>query len=405
VRLDFALRNSVGFFWYSWRAVDRPTHLRDPYLVKSVIHSSKILSAFRSPGEALPLKEIAQRSGLSKTMSFRLLYTLDQCGLIEKVGRNLYQSTVRPLKQRLWRLGYAAQGTDYQFSKEVSTSLARAAQEEGVELIALDNRYSARTAQRNADLLVREKVDLAIEFQTDETIAPIVAAKYREAGIPMIAIDIPHPGATYYGANNYEAGLIGGKYLGRWVKEHWHSELDEIVLLELPRAGNLPQMRLTGMLVGINLTFPNAKNCRVTHLNGDGELGRSFEVVRKHIRQSRSRRVLVGAINDVSAIGALRAFEEAGRADTCAVMGQNASPEGRAELRQPNTRLIGSVAFFPERYGADLIQVSLDILNRKPVAPAVFVDHKLVTPATVDHFYPNDRLLQPESQAQPHSVS
>jgi IclR helix-turn-helix domain len=29
------------------------------------------------------------------------------------------------------------------------------------------------------------------------------------AGIPMIAIDIPHPGATYYGAHNYEAGLIG----------------------------------------------------------------------------------------------------------------------------------------------------------------------------------------------------
>jgi len=26
----------------------------------------------------------------------------------------------------------------------------------------------------------------------------------------MIAIDIPHPGATYYGANNYEAGLIAG---------------------------------------------------------------------------------------------------------------------------------------------------------------------------------------------------
>jgi ribose transport system substrate-binding protein len=370
------------------------TPRRDPYLVKSVIHSSKILSAFRSAGEALPLKEIAQRSGLPKTMSFRLLYTLEKCGMVEKVGANLYQSTLRPAKQRLCRLGYAAQGTNYQFSREVSTSLERAAKEEGIELIALDNRYSAKIAQRNADLLVREKVDLAIEFQTDETIAPIVAAKYREAGIPMIAIDIPHPGATYYGANNYEAGLIGGRYLGRWVKEHWHSELDEIILLELPRAGNLPQMRLTGMLVGINLTLPTAKNCRVTHLNGDGELGPSFEVVRRHIRSSRSRRLVVGAINDVSAIGALRAFEEAGRAETCAIMGQNASPEGRAELREPNTSFVGSVAFFPERYGPDLIKVSLDILNKRPVPPAVFVDHKLVTPMTVDHFYPNDRLLQ-----------
>jgi ribose transport system substrate-binding protein len=367
---------------------------RDPYLVKSVVHSSKILSAFRTAGEALPLREIAIRSGLPKTMAFRLLYTLEKCGMVEKLGANLYQSSFRPLKQRLCRLGYAAQGTDYQFSREVTSSLERAAQAEGIELISLDNRYNAKIAQRNADLLVREKVDLAIEFQTDETVAPIVAAKYREAGIPMIAIDIPHPGATYYGANNYEAGLIGGRYLGRWVKEHWHSELDEIILLELPRAGNLPQMRLTGMLVGINLVLPTAKNSRVTHLNGDGELGASFEVVRKYIRGSRSRRLVVGAINDVSAIGALRAFEEAGRAETCAVIGQNASPEGRAELREPNTRLVGSVAFFPERYGPDLIKVSLDILNKRPVPPAVFVEHKLVTPTTVEHYYPNDSLMQ-----------
>lgn len=366
---------------------------RDPYLVKSVVHSSKILSAFRSAGEALPLKEISIRSGLPKTMAFRLLYTLEKCDIIEKVGANLYQSTIRPVKQRLCRLGYAAQGTDYQFSREVSSSLERAAAAEGIELISLDNRYSPKIAQRNADLLVREKVDLAIEFQTDETVAPIVAAKYREAGIPMIAIDIPHPGATYYGANNYEAGLIGGRYLGRWVKEHWHSELDEIILLELPRAGNLPQMRLTGMLVGINLVLPNAKNCRITHLNGDGDLGPSFEVVRRHIRSARSRRLLVGAINDVSAIGALRAFEEAGRSEMCAIMGQNASPEGREELRVPHTRFVGSVAFFPERYGADLVRVSLDILNQRPVPPAVFVEHKLVTPTTVDHFYPNDSLL------------
>lgn len=372
---------------------------RDPYLVKSVVHSSRILSAFRSAGEALPLREIASRSGLPKTMAFRLLYTLEKCGMIEKLGANLYQSSFRPLKQRLCRLGYAAQGSDYQFSREVTASLERAAQAEGIELISLDNRYSAKIAQRNADLLVREKVDLAIEFQTDETVAPIVAAKYREAGIPMIAIDIPHPGATYYGANNYEAGLIGGRYLGRWVKEHWHSELDEIILLELPRAGNLPQMRLTGMLVGINLVLPTAKNCRVTHLNGDGDLGPSFEVVRRYIRGSRSRRLVVGAINDVSAIGALRAFEESGRTDTCAVMGQNASPEGRAELREPNTRLVGSVAFFPERYGPDLIHVSLDILNKRPVPPAVFVEHKLVTPTTVDHYYPNDSLMQVNSPA------
>ena len=116
---------------------------RDPYLVKSVIHSSRILSAFRSTGEALSLREIVQRCGLPKTMCFRLLYTLEKCGMVEKVSTNLYQAMIRPTKQRLCRLGYAAQGTNYQFSREVSSSLERAAREQGIELIALANRYSA----------------------------------------------------------------------------------------------------------------------------------------------------------------------------------------------------------------------------------------------------------------------
>src|SRR6187200_1704028 len=368
--------------------------VRDPYLVKSVMHSAQLLSAFRTSGEALPLREVAARSGLPKSMAFRLLYTLERCGMIEKVGENLYRSYVRPLRQRPFRLGYAAQGTDYQFSKEISTGLQRAAAAQGLELICVDNRYNAKIAQRNADVLVREKVDLVVEFQTDEHVAPIVASKYREAGIPMIALEIPHPGATYFGANNYEAGLIGGRHLGRWAKLQRCTDADEIVLITLDRAGSLPRMRLTGMLVGMKEIYPAIENCLVTYLDGDGKLGESFEAMRRHLRSSRAPRFLIGAINDPSALGALRAMQEAGRVNSCAVMGQNASPEGRAELREPGTRLIGSVAYFPEKYGAEILAVALDILHRRPVPPAIFVKHQLVTPENVDHIYPNDRLLQ-----------
>jgi ribose transport system substrate-binding protein len=363
------------------------------YLVKSVMHAAQLLSAFRSTGEALPLREISARSNLPKSMTFRLLYTLERCGMIEKAGENLYRSHVRPFKQRPFRLGYAAQGTDYHFSKDVSTSLQRAAAAQGLELICLDNRYSAKIAQRNADVLVREKVDLVIEFQTDEHVAPIVAAKYRAAGIPMIALEIPHPGATYFGANNYEAGLIGGRHLGRWAKLQRCGDADEIVLITLDRAGSLPRMRLTGMLVGMREACSQLETTKVSYLDGDGKLGESFEAMRRYLRTCRAKRLLIGAINDPSALGALRAMQEAGRQETCAIMGHNASPEGRAELREPGTRLIGSVAYFPEKYGAEIVAVALDILNRRTVPPAVFVRHQLVTPENVDHIYPNDQLL------------
>src|SRR5258707_14590739 len=123
----FAMQNSAR------DAMSQSPRTRDPYLVKSVLHASRLLSAFRSSGEALPLREVAGRSGLPKSMAFRLLYTLERCGMVEKVGANLYRSSLRPFRQKLYRLGYAAQGTDYQFSKEVSTSVQRAAAAEGIE--------------------------------------------------------------------------------------------------------------------------------------------------------------------------------------------------------------------------------------------------------------------------------
>jgi hypothetical protein len=77
------------------KQMSRDPRIRDPYLVKAVVHSSKILSVFRTPGEGLRLNEIALRSGLPKTMAFRLLYTLEKCGMIEKPGKNLYRSSMR----------------------------------------------------------------------------------------------------------------------------------------------------------------------------------------------------------------------------------------------------------------------------------------------------------------------
>jgi hypothetical protein len=87
------------------------------------------------------------------------------------------------------------------------------------------------------------------------------------------------------------------------------------------------------------------------------------------------------------------AYEEAGRLAGCAVMGQSGSPEARCELRRPSTRLVDSVAYFPEGYGDGLVRIALEILCRRPVPPALFTRQQLLTSANVDYVYPNDRLM------------
>ena len=235
-------------------------------------------------------------------------------------------------------------------------------------------------------------MDLVIEFQTHEEVSALVAHRFLDAGIPMIAIDIPHPGAVYFGASNYQAGLTGGRALGKWARENWRGEVDEILLLEERIAGLLPSSRVTGMLHGVRECLPLAAAAPVKSFDGRGAFEASLQAIRKHLRNSAARHVLLLANNDPSVLGAIRAFEESGRAECCAAMGQNAIPEAREELRNPHTRLIGSVAYFPERYGDELIPLALSILAGKPTPPAIFVKHQLATCANVDRLYPLDSL-------------
>lgn len=366
---------------------------RSNYVIKSLVHASQVLAVFRSKAEVLRLKDVVARTGFNKAMCFRLLFTLRECNFLEKVGENQYRLVYDVRPTRKCRIGFASQGQESSFAREVSAGILRAAENAHVELVVMDNKYDPRIALRNADQLVREGVDLIIEFQTDESAAPAIAAKVQEAGIPMIAVDIPHPSASYFGANNYEAGLVGGRHLGRWANKNWHGLVDEIVLLEIRRAGSVPQTRVLGMLVGMTEVVRPSYRGRVVNLDGDGQFGTSLECVRKHLRSTKAKRILVGAANDSSALGALRAFQEAGRTSECAIVSHNAEPEGRAELRDAKSRLVGSVAYFPEEYGPHLIRLALDILDQKPTSPAVFIKHQLITPENVDHFYPNDRLM------------
>jgi ribose transport system substrate-binding protein len=369
-----------------------PRGSRDRYVIKSIVHATTLLGAFEAPGEVLRLRDLVSRTRFSKGMCFRLLHTLHQCGFVEKVDERHYRLTTEIRRRRKYRIGYAAQGQDSSFPREVHAGLVRAAAREQIELIVVDNRYQPSVAIRSAEHLIREKVDLVIEFQTDEAVAPAIASMYHEAGIPLIAIDIPHPGATYFGANNYEAGLLAGRYLGRWARQLWDSSVDELLLLELVRAGPMLRARMRGVPAGLKETL-RTEGYKIVSIDGDGQFKTSLERVRKHLRESKARRVLVGAANDPSALGAARAFQEAGRAATCAIVGQNAEPDARTELREPRTPLVASVGYFPEKYGDGLIRLALDILARKPAPPAVFVRHQLVTRENVDHLYANDALL------------
>jgi ribose transport system substrate-binding protein len=361
------------------------------YQLETVARACSVLRVFSNDEETLSLADIVGRTGLEKTIAFRIVRTLEEQSFLRKVSGRRYSTNVQLRGSRRFRIGYAGQTSDSPFATAVEESLRRSAARSQVDLIVFDNRYSEKVALRCAKQLIAERVDLAIEFQTHQKISPLISSMFQAAQIPMISVDIPHPGAIFYGVDNYSAGLAAGRALVKWCKNHWHGQADELLLLELEIAGSLPYLRMSGVEAAVRQTIPAIK---VVRMETRGEFARTLVSVRNRLRSTRAAaKTLIAGVNDPSVFGALRAFEEAGRLESCAAMGLGAIPEARSELRRPGRRLIGSIAFFPERYGDDLIQLAMDILQKRNVPPAVFAKHELLTRENVDSFYPGDSVL------------
>ena len=211
----------------------------DIYEVQAVRKACELLKAFQTPDEVLRLGDLVSRTGINTTTAFRLLHTLEQQGILERVRRYGYRLLIKAATTRRYTFGYASQGEDRSFAQEWTESIAQAASNRNVDLISLDNGFDPEIALKNADSLIAAKVDLAIEHQFHDQIAPLIAAKFHAAKIPLIAMGTSHPGATYFGGNNYGAGLIGGRALGRWAKQRWDGRTDELILIELSMGGAL----------------------------------------------------------------------------------------------------------------------------------------------------------------------
>src|SRR5215510_15948167 len=133
---------------------------RESNIVQAVVRACRLWQTFDHPEDSLTLGQLVERSGLSKTTCFRLLQSLIKGGMVERVGKGSYRSCVQPLASPPFTIGFAAQSTDSEFSRDVSQSVHRVADRERIRLIAVNNRYSPKTALRNADLLIKDGVNL-----------------------------------------------------------------------------------------------------------------------------------------------------------------------------------------------------------------------------------------------------
>jgi len=295
-------------------------------------------------------------------------------------------------QRRRYRIGFGNMTERMVFARQVRESLEKTARKlDNVELLLRDNDLNREKALENADWFVAQGADLVIEYQIDAQAANVIMDKFQRAGIPVIAVDIPLPGATFFGADNYRAGRMAGEALGHWIRQHWDGRVDRLLRLECQRTGAIGAARLQGQLEGLESV--------VGPIPAERQIALDCPVIMEDVPRRVSNlvadiapgeKVAIIAINDDAALGTIGVFERLGRRDSVSAVGQNLDLLGRAALRHGSSSFIGSTSYLPEEYGERLLELALRLLRGEAVSPAVYVRHTFVTRETLDRFYPHE---------------
>ena len=344
----------------------------DKYWVPVVARTMDLLDCFGSANEALTLEEVVKRTGIPHTTAYRILHTLVLREHLSQSGRHYRLSRVR---KRL-KFGFANLSKHILLAVEIEQSLEKATAAAGIELLVWDNDRNAERAIQNAEEIVEKKVDLAIEFQLFEHVAPVISDIYSRARIPVISLVNPHHGNIYFGVNNYRAGYSAGVALADYAMKHWKSQVDALLLLESPSAGRTVQSRLVGAARAIQEQLGTLPDKSIHHLDGAGDKATSKAVVTNFLKPRSKRRVLIVGINDESAIGAAEAVEQVKGGADIAIVGHGGSTEILEMIADPKNACIGTVSFHAELYGPDLLTFSLPLVQGRPAPAAHYVPHE-----------------------------
>jgi ribose transport system substrate-binding protein len=358
------------------------------YFVEAAAKALEVLESFDSPEEELSIMEVARRVRMTYSSTFRLLYTLEKRGYVmRRAGSRKYSRT--PVRKR-FRIGYAAADNHMKFSDEVSRSLVVAARNHGVDLIVKDNEANPPKALANVDSLLEEGIHLLIEYQLNGTVAQLIAAKCHDAKVPVIAITYAHPGAYYFGGNNYHAGELAGDCLCDFAEQTWKNRADRLLLLPAKGMGSTLEVRMTGVRHRVLKRIKTLKKGDVFTATPGLTTHDGYQATKEFLQQfpRSDARILIAALSDPLAIGASRAADKLGFEKNVVIVGQGGGRDGRSFIRRGGP-FVASVAYFPDTFGERLIPLALKILAGEKVPLISYTDLVVLNRSNLDQYYPN----------------
>ena len=277
---------------------------------------------------------------------------------------------------------------------DVRRSFELAARTLPLDMIYYDNAGDPNRALENTTDAVRRKVDLLIMYNAEASTNPAIAQAMKAAGIPLLTISHPAGDAPLYIADHVGAGRIAGRALGAFAKQTWPDEMPLAVMIgDIGDPSDVVSMRIGGITEGLREQIPTVT---ITPLDTGGQALRAEGVLAKYLTEQPRRKILIASLDDPTTLSARTGVEFVRRLQDCVIVSQGLDRSihgGASEKKEidPTNRasvVLGSVAYFLDRYGYEVLPLAMRMLKGETVPPRTLTQHMLVTSANVFREYP-----------------
>jgi ribose transport system substrate-binding protein len=303
-------------------------------------------------------------------------------------------TSFKQAKKKQLVIGYISGGEASPFVNQVTKSLRVEAKKRNIKMIECDTNFLTEKALECAKTLYVARPAAMINWQFDPSASKKVCANYKN--LPTVTIDTPNDpcAKVFVGANNLQAGLTAGDYLGKWTKKNLACDFDLFFAVELPTLVDINKNRAGGTRTGFEKicgAIPASKYKIIDKTSGGSD---PVENIRRQVTDlltaNPGARAILGSspFSDGDAIAFTKAFDTAGRGTSLkAILPQGAEDVGHEYIRS-DSRWIGSVGYFPERYGKLVIPAVIKLARGKKVPKEILTVHEVVDLSNIDKIYP-----------------
>lgn len=280
----------------------------------------------------------------------------------------------------------------FEFCWKVHQNIEEWAEKYGFKTIYAEANMEPEAIKANLDTFALQGVDAIFEFNW---ITDVTAKFVREnPDIVVVTGDYIVDGAYYFGANQYQAGVVLGRYLAEQVEKRWNGQLDAMIFAACYQCGELLIQRMDGILDGYKETFPDFPDDMVFRFENNNPTSQQTQNTKQiatdfYTAHPDMTHIVVGTNNDEGGLGAMAAVETMGKEENFFVVSHGGDTPFHEKIRAGKGDVwIGSVAYMPERYGEFMIPWLKDILDGKDVPREMSPEHFVLTAENLDQYYP-----------------